>query len=44
LAPGTGAAGPAILTEAETTTIVPAGFSFHIGTEGYLWLNKGPLA
>lgn len=33
-------AGPAILAEAETTTVVPANFRFTIGTQGLVWLNR----
>ena len=40
LLPGAFAPGPAILTEAETTTVVPRGFEFRIGDEGFIWLTR----
>ena len=40
LLPGAHASGPAILTEAETTTVVPRGFQFRIGDEGFIWLTR----
>ncbi len=40
LRPGALARGPAILTEAETTTVVPRGFDFRIGDEGYIWMTR----
>lgn len=40
LRPGAFARGPAILTEAETTTVVPRGFDFRIGDEGYIWMTR----
>ena len=40
LRPGARAAGPAIVAEDETTTVVPHGFSFRIGAEGYIWLTR----
>ncbi len=40
LRPGAEAAGPAVITEAETTTIVPAGFHFSIDGSRYIWLNR----
>lgn len=40
LRPGAFARGPAILTEAETTTVVPLGFDFRIGDEGYIWMTR----
>jgi len=40
LRPGAHAPGPAIVTEDETTTVVPAGFQFSIGGEGYIWLIR----
>ena len=41
LRPGAEGEGPAVLSEDETTTIVPAGFWFRIGAEGYIWLTRG---
>ena len=41
LRPGAHAVGPAILSEDETTTVVPASFSFRIGDEGFVWLTRG---
>jgi len=40
LRPGARAPGPAILTEAETTTVVPRGFEFRIGDEGFIWITR----
>jgi N-methylhydantoinase A len=40
---GTHGAGPAILAEAETTTIVPPGFSFSIDGEGFIHLRREAL-
>ncbi len=40
LRPGARAPGPAIVTEAETTTVVPRGFEFRIGDEGYIWITR----
>ncbi len=40
LRPGAEAAGPAIVTEAETTTIVPAGFRLSMDGNRYIWLNR----
>lgn len=44
LMPGMGAEGPAVVAEDETTTIVPEGFRFDVGAEGYLWLTRGNAA
>ena len=41
---GAAGAGPAILSEAETTTVVPAGFSFAIDGERYIRLTREPLS
>jgi N-methylhydantoinase A len=40
LRPGATGQGPCVITEDETTTIVPARFSFRIGSEGYIWLDR----
>lgn len=40
LQPGAQAPGPAIITESETTTVVPASFGFRIGPEGFIWLDR----
>lgn len=40
LKPGAQATGPAIIAEAETTTVVPATFGFRIGAEGFIWLDR----
>ena len=40
LKPGAHAPGPAIIAEAETTTVVPASFGFRIGAEGFVWLDR----
>lgn len=41
LAGGTGASGPAVIVEPDTTTIVPRGFRFRVDGSGYLILKNG---
>ena len=40
LAPGAAGQGPAVIAEAETTTIVPGGFDFRIDAEGFIRLTR----
>jgi N-methylhydantoinase A len=38
--PGTVLAGPAVIVEADTTTVVPRGFSLAVNGHGYLVLTR----
>ena len=40
LAPGTVIAGPAVIVEDETTTVVSAAFAARVSAEGHLFLER----